>query len=76
MTSEEKNAVFTSLGVILASLRQIEMNVDAATDALAQTVPAFHAEFQKALASKRTHVVNDLDTTLEYLRRTLLKNTQ
>jgi hypothetical protein len=75
MTSEEREALLTAFSSILASLSQLEMKTDAAIDALAQTVPAIHSEYQKALADKRTHVVNDLSTALEYLRRTLGRNT-
>jgi FtsZ-binding cell division protein ZapB len=75
MENKEREAIFTGFSAILATLHQLEIKVDAAVDAIAHTQPDLHAEYQKVLAEKRTHIVNELSTTLEHLRKTLRKNT-
>ena len=75
MTSEEREALLTAFSTILATLSQLEMKIDAVADALGKEDVHFRLDYEKALAERRTHVVNDLSTALEYLRRTLGKNT-
>jgi hypothetical protein len=74
MEDKEREAILTGFSTILATLHQLEIKVDAAVDAMAQNRPDLHAAYQKVLAEKRTHVVNELSTTLEHLRKTLRKN--
>ncbi len=74
MEDKEREAIYTGFSAILATLRQVEIKIDAAVDAIAQVKPDLHAVYQKYLDEKRTHVVNELSTTLEHLRETLRKN--
>jgi hypothetical protein len=76
MTSEEREALFTSLSAILATLRQVEIKIDAAVDTLIDALPDYRQAYQTILDSKRKLVVNDLSTMHEYLRKTLGKNTK
>ena len=75
MTGEEREALLTALSVILVSLRQVEMKTDALAHALGQTDAGFQLDYQRSLAESGKQTLNDPNTTLEYLRKTLGRNT-
>jgi hypothetical protein len=74
MTQEEREAVLAVLTEIVATLRQVEIKIDAAVDTLIAALPDHHQEYQKALKSNQTLVDNHLSQLGEYLRKTLGKS--
>jgi hypothetical protein len=73
MTDEERKALNLALISILSSVRRIEIKTDAAEKVL-EAFPALQSQYRKALAVENDKRLDDLNTTLEYLRKTLLAN--
>lgn len=75
MEDSERKLLRTAFLSIFADLRQLKEQVDAATSIFEGSHPGLYAQYQTALNRERATTTNDHATLLEYLDKTLLRNT-
>jgi hypothetical protein len=75
MEENERKLLRTAFTSVFADLRQLRMQTDAAIKLLQEARPDLYAQYQQTLHHERATTTNEHATLLEYLDKTLLKNT-
>jgi len=75
MEDEERKAIHTALSTILADLRELKMQSNAAIKVLGEVYPDLFSRYRQDLDRERATTVNEDAALFEYLNKTLRKNT-